>query len=243
MKNLRLLLIPVLALLGSGALTSFHPADGQVKSARSVREVPAFTRLSLSTSARLVLRQGSPQRVEVEASAADQQWVETTVKNDRLRIGTKKDASVVPWHKFEGPVVIYVTMPNVTGLSVDGSGDMKAETDLKANKLDVAVNGSGQMELPGVQASELETAVNGSGNLLLGGNCPRHETIINGSGAVKAGKLRTERTEVSIHGSGDAYVFATKAVQASLVGSGDVFVAGGAEVNSSSVGSGKVHKE
>ncbi|WP_345234623.1 head GIN domain-containing protein [Hymenobacter saemangeumensis] len=242
MKASRLLLVSALALSSSAVLTSFRLADSDEKPARNMREVPAFTRLALGNSARVVLRQGSPQRVEVEASAADQQWLETTVKGNQLRIGTRSEQSKPRWHQFEGPVVVYITMPVVTGLSVNGSGKLKAETDIKTDKLDVAMNGPGGLELHGVQAAELETSLNGSGEVLLGGNCPRHDASINGSGAVRAGKLRSETASVSIHGSGDAHIYATKTLKATVVGSGDVYVGGGAQVSSTTIGSGRVRQ-
>jgi|SRR6476661_488316 len=241
MTSFRLLFVPALALLGAASLTSFGPASSEP--GRNVREVPAFTQLALGNSARVVLRQGSPQRVEIEASAADQQWLETTVKGSRLRIATRNDGNKHAWHKFEGPVVVYVTMPTVAALSVNGSGRLKADTDLKAEQLELAMNGSGEMELPTVQTSRLETSVNGSGDVMLGGSSPSHEVSINGSGAVRAGKLRSETTSVSIHGSGDAHIYATKALKSSLVGSGSVYLAGGAQVSNSSIGSGKVYQK
>jgi hypothetical protein len=241
--NIPRVLLPILAVLSGSVLMSFYSLSGGGQPLRDVRELPAFTQLSLSNPVRVLLRQGSPQHVEVEAAAADLSQLETNVVGSRLSISTRRGSGKLTWYQFTGPVTVYVTMPSVSALSVDGSGDLKAETSVQATLLDVAVTGSGSLQLPQVTATALETSVNGSGDVQLGGACPRHHAVLRGSGAVRAARLTTEDTQISLNGSGQAHVFATKLVQARLVGSGNVFVTGGATVSSSTMGSGQVHKE
>ncbi|WBO84363.1 head GIN domain-containing protein [Hymenobacter yonginensis] len=211
---------------------------------REIRSVAAFTRLGVANSAKIVLRQGSPQRVEVEATTADLARIETVVEGGRLRISTKQqNGRMWSGDNLEGPVTVYVTMTDVAELSVSGSGQIKAEEAVKADRLSLAVSGSGRILLPRLTASELKSAVSGSGEIQVAGTCPRHEARISGSGNVLATELRTEASTIGISGSGNGRLYASRTLEASIAGSGNVYVRGGANVSSKIAGSGRVRKE
>lgn len=247
MKKLTLLLLPVLALAAGPAATrpaaltpttvAYPPAE------RQVREVSPFTAVDAAGSMRVVLRQGSPQRVEVEALAADQAKVETEVRGGSLRVGRRREGrNMLSNERFEGPVTVYVTAPSLTAVSVAGSGDMRVEGPVQAGDFRVSVAGSGNLELPQLTAQTLQTSVAGSGNVLLGGSCPQHSVSIAGSGAVQATNLRTDDTRARINGSGDARVNAAKTLSSSISGSGNVLYSGNPQVSSSKSGSGLVRR-
>lgn len=211
---------------------------------REVRNVAPFTRIGLSNSARVVLRQGNSQRVEVDASADDLALLETSVEDGKLRIGTRRDSGKL-WSSvsFEGRVTVYVTVPSISEVSVSGSGQVLAEDAVKAKSLALAVSGSGRLIMPRVTAERITSSVSGSGQIMLGGSCPAHEARISGSGNVQASDLRTETSSIRISGSGDGRLYARRSLDASIAGSGDVYVKGGARVSSSVAGSGRVHRE
>lgn len=268
MKNVALL--PLCLLLAASAasvaaLASQPAFDGPAASlaARQPRDVAPFTAVDAAGSMRVVLRQGSPQRVEVDASAADQAKVETTVEGGRLRVGRRREGrSMWSIEKFEGPVTVYVTAPSLTAVSVSGSGDLHVEgavqagdfrasvagsgnldmPQLTAQNLSISVAGSGSLNLPNLTAQRLKTSVAGSGDVTLAGRCPQHEIAIQGSGEVKATNLQTDDTSVRIGGSGNASITATKTLNSHIAGSGDVLVRGNPQISSSKSGSGSVRK-
>ncbi|MBC8082296.1 MAG: DUF2807 domain-containing protein [Hymenobacter sp.] len=238
MKTLTRILFPVL--VGGLLLPAFAATAG-----RETREVPSFSQVTLAGSATVVLVQGSPQKVEVQAETEDLTHLETTVSSGRLRIGTKQERSV-NWssYRFKGPVTVYVTAPALSALTVSGSGRMKAQGGVTAKQLNLTVSGSGRLELAQVQADELGTTVSGSGDITIeGGAAPRQDIRISGSGNVQAPKLRSAKSSVRISGSGNCRVQATETLEASIAGSGNVYVTGGAKVSSSTAGSGRVRQE
>jgi len=213
---------------------------------REVRNVAEFSKLGLANSVRVVLRQGSPQKVEVEASAADLARLETTVEGGRLRIGNKREEGKTwSWSqgRFEGSVIVYVTMPTISELAVSGSGNIEVEDAIKTSTLSLAVSGSGKIMVPKLTAEKLTSGVSGSGAITVAGTCPEHEARISGSGDVRASDLRTETSNIRISGSGDGRLYASRSLEASIAGSGDVYLRGGASVNSKIAGSGRVHRE
>ncbi|MCC2545982.1 DUF2807 domain-containing protein [Hymenobacter sp. BT175] len=236
MKTLRLFLLPLL--FAALALTSFKAATAS--DGREVRQVSPFTSVTLAGSVAVVIKQGSTQLVEIEGLASDLAQLETAVKNNRLRIGAKPGLKNV---RFQKPVTVYVTMPAIEGLSVSGSGRMQVITACQAQKLMLAVSGSGRLVVPQVQAAEVHSSLSGSGDIRLAGNSPKHDASISGSGDIDASELKTEASSVSISGSGDFRLHATRSLKASIMGSGDVYVKGNPpQIDSTVMGSGRVHK-
>ena len=225
----------VLAIVLLTSFRSTHP-----EAPRETRPVAPFTEVSLGGSARVVLKQGSPQSVVVEASPEALAEFETTVSGGQLRLGNR---SKMGNYKDHGPVTVYITAPSLTALRVGGSGKFEVEGPLKADAMKLAVSGSGSLRVPQLTATSVETAVSGSGDLLVGGSCTQQEARVSGSGALKAHGLKAEVCRARLSGSGDAHVDASRTADATISGSGSVYVAGGAQLSSSSHGSGRVVKE
>ena len=242
MNNLRITsLCAGLLALAAGALSSF--TSSRLLAERETRSVSPFTEISLGGSARVVVKQGSPQSVVVEASKDDLADFETTVQASRLRLSFRSQEGKMFKNKSYGTVTVYVTAPSLTALRVGGSGKLEVSGALEANDMTLAVSGSGDLVVPQLQASRLETAVSGSGDVTVGGTCPSNEIRISGSGKVRAHDLKTETSRARISGSGDAHVYASRTADAAISGSGSVYVAGGAQLSSSTRGSGRMVKE
>lgn len=225
-------------LLAVGLLSSFIAARPAAQ--RETRTVGPFTEVSLGGSARVMLKQGSPQSMVVEASPEALAEFETVVKDQKLRLGNRNSMGS---YKDHGPVTVYITAPSLTALRVGGSGKLEVEGALKADAMKLDVSGSGKLQVPQLTASSLESSLSGSGDLVVGGSCTRQQIRISGSGQVKAHSLKSETCEARISGSGDAHVYATRTAEASISGSGSVYVAGGAQLSSSVHGSGRIAKE
>jgi hypothetical protein len=227
--------------LAVGALSSF--TSTRPVADRETRPVGAFTEISLGGSSHVVVKQGSPQSVVVEASKEDLADFETDVQGNKLRLGFRQQPGSMLNYKKHGPVTVYVTAPSLTALRVGGSGKLEMSGPLQADALTLAVSGSGDLLVPQLQASHLETAVSGSGDVTVSGTCPSNEIRISGSGKVRAHDLKTETSRARISGSGDAHVSASRTADGSISGSGSMYVAGGAQLSSSTHGSGRVVKE
>jgi hypothetical protein len=250
---------PFVALLLVGALSAFRPAADT----RELREVAAFTSVQLSTSVTVIVRQGSPQRVEVEAAAADLPHLATTVVNGQLRISTEsgeKNGLKALWQDSRrlGPTTVYVTLPVVRGLAVSSSGRLRADT-LRAQKLALAVSSSGQLQVGNVQAGRvramlssgqlgigqlradtLEAGVSSSGSLTAAGTCAYSSVGISSSGTLNTAELTVETCQARVSGSGDCQVNVARTLEARISGSGSVLVSGHPQITSRVSGSGRV---
>lgn len=235
MKAFRFLLPGLLVALV--LLSAFRAAN-----TRETRTVAAFSSVGLGGSMHVVLRQGSPQKVEAEGNAEDLAHLETTVSNGRLRINLKKESGL-SWYNTKGPITVYVTMPTINALVVSGSGSIKAADGIRGEKLDLAVSGSGSVQLTSVTADKITSSISGSGSIQAAGTAADQDISISGSGNMQAPKLQSKTCSVRVSGSGVCRVYASSTLDARIAGSGNVFVMGNPKVSSSVAGSGRVRQE
>jgi hypothetical protein len=248
------------ALVVVSALSAFRPATDT----RELREVPAFTSVRLSTSVTVIVRQGSPQRVVVEAAATDLSHLTTTVADGQLRISTEQGEKAglkALWQdsRHLGPTTVYVTLPTVRGLAVSSSGHLRADT-LRASSLALAVSSSGHLQVGEVQAGRVRAmlsssgqlgirqlradtllaGVSSSGNLTAAGTCAYSSVGISSSGTLNTAGLAVETCQARVSGSGDCQVNVARTLEARISGSGSVLVSGHPQITSRVSGSGRV---
>ncbi len=201
----------VLSLLTLGSLLSLS-----AQNVKRTLDLSQFSSIGLGISANVYLTPGNTQRVEVEGREDIIALLDTEVRNGSWNIKfTERNV------RNTGKIDIYITLPEVKELSIGGSGRIVAERPF---------DGLG----------DLQFSIGGSGAIEFAGTARRLNISIGGSGSVKAEKLRVEDCEVSIGGSGDAYVEVSENLNVSIAGSGDVVYGGRPRVRSSIAGSGKV---
>jgi len=141
---------------------------------------------------------------------------------------------------YKGDLTIKVTMPSLTKINIDGSGDVKTiGTFHNIKNLDLSVFGSGDMNLQlGENIVNMNSHISGSGDFDLSGSTNIHEITIKGSGDIKAFDLDSESTLIDITGSGDCKVSAFDLLDVKISGSGDVCYKGSPQVDQNISGSG-----
>lgn len=212
-----------------------------VSAKEEVRNVSAFSKVSLRISAKVYLTQGEKQSVRVIAESETLEELITEVKDRSLVIRYPNNTFFRNWNP--GKVEIYITVPEVEGLSVSGSGDIFSES-IKSRIIDFAVSGSGNIEIENLTAEKVDTGISGSGNIRLksGGVANELRARISGSGNVDAGGFEALNVDVQTSGSGNCHVISNGALNVKVSGSGSVYYSGNPSIDSSISGSGKVRK-
>ncbi len=233
---------------------------------RETRTVDSFTKISFRVPGKLYLKQGSPQKVELEGPKDVLKEVETEVSGGRLMIG--KENRWMNWGWDNDKITAYVTVPNLDAISVSGSGDLMGESgsltmELTASgNLEADVSGSGDVDLKG-SCSNFDSdvsgsgkvnvalairdvadfGVSGSGKIQASGTANSVKTSISGSGKVLAANLEADKCEVRISGSGDVEINVKSDLDATISGSGSVSYKGNpSHLNSHASGSGSIRK-
>ncbi len=202
------------------------------------RTITAYTGIDLALPARLELRQGDKEGVQVETDDNLQSLVETVVESGHLKI-RNADKNSYPKTRTMN-IVVYCK--NLDRIAVSGSG--KVWTDkLISKELQTKIGGSGDVQIKALQADSLSVVIGGSGNFMAAGTVNEVSGTIGGSGDIKLAKLEARNVKIKIGGSGVAQVWAKDRLDVSIGGSGDVSYYGNPKVSKSIGGSGRVTRK
>ena len=116
-------------------------------------------------------------------------------------------------------VVVEAAVPELTGVVVDGSGNVEAD-GIDGGELDVVSDGSGDVRLEGT-VERLAVDVDGSGDADLAGLDAREAHVFVG-GSGEADVSAVERLAVEVDGSGDVRYHGDPAVTQQIDGSGEL---------------------
>jgi len=201
------------------------------------RTVDKFTSIGMGIHGDLYLSQGSPQKVVLEADEDILKKIVTEVKNGTLKIKFSEYNI-----RTRSPVKIWITISEVDGLYLSGSGSINAETAIKSEEMELKVSGSGKINIKELTCDEVDAAISGSGDVNIGGSADEMELAISGSGSCAADQFRVEEAGIRISGSGSCKINAVKDMEAAISGSGAVYYVGNPTIDASVSGSGKVRR-
>jgi len=216
--------------------------EGNGELATDRRDVGAFDVVALSSSFKVVVRQGGADKVEVRTDGNLLPYLETRVVDGSK--GRTLEISAKPGFRLSSrnTPIITVDVRQLHGVSISGSGEIRVESMKVTGPLDASIAGSGDIRLMGVEAERVGLRVSGSGDIVANGKAANLQVSVTGSGDVKARELAVDDAKVSIAGSGDVTVQARRRLEVSIAGSGDVGYVGSPEVSMSNAGSGSVRR-
>ena len=206
--RLALLLVPALA-LGGCAVGDDGPRTSQT------RDVEPFTRVDNRDSVDVRLRVGEPLSVRVLAGEKVIDDVRTEVRDGTMKVTFDHSGF------GGGNVVVEASVPELTGVVVDGSGNVEAS---------------------GVDGGELDVVSDGSGDVMLEGTVERLAVDVDGSGDADLAGLDAREAHVFVGGSGEAEVSAAERLAVEVDGSGDVRYHGDPAVTQRIDGSGELSR-
>lgn len=193
------------------------PVTGSGVSAREERSVSGFDAIDLTGSGEVSVRQTGTESCVVEADDNLLPHLTTEVRDGRLVLGARKGVNIHP----RVPIRYHVTVRDLRGLAVSGSGTIQAS---------------------GIAATTLRVAISGSGNITISGHAQRQEIAISGSGAYAAADFPTGTAAVRVSGSGSVVVHASEALDVTISGSGRVEYLGEPAITRHISGSGTIRR-
>ncbi len=208
------------------------------ETAKETRNVSGFTEISFGISGSLYVKIGPDFSVTLEGNKKYLDEIETVVRNGRLVFRMDNYSRLFNNEKAN----VYVTLPELKGLGVSGSGTAQVENGLKTAALDLSVSGSGKIIVPEVVTGKLDCSISGSGNILLKGSSEidKGDINISGSGSYSGNEAVFKSLQVGISGSGNCSCNVAESLNASISGSGNVNYSGNPKINARVSGSGHV---
>lgn len=207
---------------------------------REEREVKPFDALSNTCPFDVLYEQSDEQYVIVEGDEEFFDRLHTDVRRGALEI------SIDPARYRNVRLRVRVGCPNITQLSMAGSGSIQCISDIYSDDdMSVRVSGSGDIIAEKIKCANLGTAVSGSGDIKITGiEAGDVNLSVAGSGDWSAARIKAENMTISIAGSGDVEIVNVDidgTLTASIAGSGDINANGRAQnVNAKVVGSGDI---
>lgn len=236
MKTIRTTLFLAFFALLFGTSSCFEDLfiDGNGISKTEIRNAEGFNDISSSGDFRVTVIPGSQYSVEVTAESNLLPYIETDVNGHNLKIRTRGVHSL----RQNLPIEVNITTPDLTGLSLSGSGIIKTGS-FDANSFSINISGSGDIDTE-VYADKIKANISGSGIIYLTGDAVETDFVVSGSGKIKSFNLLQDHCKAAISGSGDMYVNVFETIDANISGSGRVYYVGHPLIHTSISGSGEV---
>lgn len=228
--------------------------NGKGESVSQLRLISGFTGVSSSIEGSIYVSQGSEFEVRIEAQQNVLDQIRTEISGNDLEIYSEHCIN------NSNPVNIFITMPSISSLELDGSGSFITQNKISSADLEIEISGSGNFSSNDtILAPELSMDVSGSGNINLLASTPLLSADISGSGDITisgsgtsldleisgSGKFQTFNfytlsSQIQISGSGDIELNVENEIEGSLSGSGDLYYKNSPILNVSVSGSGQI---
>ena len=230
--------LTILAALATLTACGTVHAEGAGPNGTRSFQAHGFDRVSLRGSDNVVVKVGGAESVNATGPQNILDKLKVEVIDGELRVGREKSTWNISWGDHD-PVVITVTLPEIRGASVAGSGDMKVDK-VQSASFSGSVAGSGNLAIGMLRADSATLGIAGSGDASVTGEAKSLDITIAGSGDLDAKGLKAERAKISIAGSGDVSAQVMGDADISILGSGDVELTGTPRCKVTKMGSGDV---
>ena len=237
------------------------PGDGRtVRGSGNVveetRAVSGVTGVELATLGTLHIEVGETESLRIEAEDNLMEYLETEVRNGRLRIGTQDRVNL----RNTKPVNYYLTVTGLDAIEISSSGDIQAP-DLEAGQFSINISSSGDLEMGDMEADSLTVKISSSGDVTMGvlnadtlevdigsdgnldiagGEVKTQNITISSSGKYTAQDLTSDEAEVRLNSNGSATIWVRDRLKANLSSSGDLRYRGNPTVDATTTSSGDV---
>src|SRR6188768_2636071 len=234
-KILKMLFVVVVMMV----LYSCSKITGHGHVVNETRTVPAFTGVNFDIPGKLHYTPGPTFKVELSSQQNLLDVIETYVSGNDLKIIVKSGVNI----KSKEDSDVFIEAPDLTYLSLGGSGYMEVSQVYKPSNLRLAVSGSGRIQISQLETNVLNAEISGSGDLQINnGKSNREQVNISGSGMADFLNFATDDAVTQTSGSGTIQLQVNKTLESYISGSGVVMYKGNPTVKSSVSGSGRVVK-
>ena len=241
-KNFSNCILLALCLIFSQCLNA-QRIKGEGKVIKQTRDVGAFTKVSLESSADVEIMQGATPSVIIETYANIADLFDIFVESGTLKIKMKK-RYWDNWSMNVDKIKIWVTNPTYEKISISGSGNIVSNGKLTASAIEINVTGSGDLKIADLSATDAKLQITGSGNITAQGKSDVTEIKVTGSGDANFMNFVSRSVKAQVAGSGNLSCNATESYDLRVSGSGDInYKKTNATINSRSSGSGSINSK
>lgn len=206
-----------------------------------IRSLAEFREIVLDGFGSVHFTQGPASTLAIKGDPDPARAPHAQVRDGVLYLGTGHSSGKFQILIRKHPLVFRVTGPYLDRITIKGVARATV-AGLHAPRLNVEVDGAGDIRLQDLELEELRVRIGGAGKLDATGSADRQEIEITGTGSFSGTDLVGQRAAVSINGAGKANVNATDSLQISIGGVGSVTYLGDPVIQQSVGGLGRVKR-
>lgn len=210
-------------------------------------ELGEFQSIYLNSNYNIILTESNKQEVRVEADKElwdlTHLWVDNGILHVDVKIEEEDGKSV--WAKIDKIKInskrdIYIKVPSIRSIVVNGDGSVAVENSINADKIDIVMNGNGKVDM-NLKSENVNVEIYSEGAVSLSGYCNFLNAEVSGKGTFNGFNFEAKNGKITVRGSSlaetnltdniDAYVYGmgtikhkgdTKTVKSYIYGQGNV---------------------
>ena len=197
MKKISTILLALAGVVSLFALSScvLNCKRGSGKLITETRSTGSFSRLDISGSYRVVVRQDSSAKLTVTADDNLLQYIKTEVVGDKLKIYSSRSICT------SGQSTVYVSVKDLTEMETSGATSVFSDGKLTVHDIEFRTSGATKLNL-NLNADNVKTVSSGLTDIYLEGQAQSHKVETSGSSTLNAlsfvvGKYQIESSGLS----------------------------------------------
>jgi hypothetical protein len=229
---------------------------GNGKTISTERMLSPFEKIHSSGKAEVRFHVSQEYRAVITVDSNIEEYVVLKITNKTLNIGLK-NGRIYSFNNF----IVDVYCPNISGVSISGSGAFEgvdkiiAETfesnisgsgkihgNIECDYLSIDISGSGEIN-SNVVCNILSADISGAGKIIITGTGKNANIDISGSGNFNGIEFQNDKVAVHVSGSGNINIWVLEHLKAEVSGSGSVKYRGNPKIDYNGSGSGRLISE
>jgi hypothetical protein len=230
----QVMLLVMFTTLSFGCLNMPPGEKGPGNYVKEERNVSGFSSLDVGGAFKVILTQGSTEKLIVEADAEEMDEIITEVVGNRLKIHTKSS-----WVGNFHNMTIYLTFISLKDINFSGAVEVESQGPLSFEELDLEISGAAEISL-NLTAVKLDAEFSGASEIEFSGKCNTGYLEVSGASEINAENIEFTDLVLELSGASEARVNATGELRIDASGASSVRYKGGAKLTVNSSGASSV---
>ena len=190
-----------------------------------IRELGAFTSISMRGIGKIYINQGKEQKVAIESDEITINRITTNVTDGKLVIDVGRDWVEKLSAGFDffssSDIRFHITVKELEKLEITGAAEVEAK-DIKAKDLTLKMTGASSVKVLNLNADSLKADIPGAGRIAVDGKVDDLSVTLTGAGNFSGHKLKSKTAKVTLSGVGSAQLWVTGELDVTITGVGSV---------------------
>lgn len=188
-----------------------------------------FSKISINEWVKVAIVYGSENSVHMEGDKDELEEISAKVEDGKLKIYSHENDYV--WERLREDVEIVITCSELTYLESNGASEISLEGFKNLDRLKIELNGASELRTDNIKANSLDVEVNGAAKVNLKGSTQLLTLETNGASNINAYKMDADEVDLDIAGAASCFVRADKQIRGTAAGVSKIRYKGDANIS------------